>query len=118
MELDGLYLLVPANVSLAAVALALFIWAIPAGQFDDLDTPRLRRRRAYRVMRQNLAIAVVHNLCAIPLAMAGWVIPLVAAISMSLSSLLVVLNALRLRVWGQGGKRAGGAQPVAVVIVG
>jgi P-type E1-E2 ATPase len=62
-----------------------------------LDTVRIARR-AYRTIRQNLAISVGYNLCAIPLALLGWVIPLLAAVSMSLSSLLVVLNALRLRV--------------------
>ncbi len=49
------------------------------------------------VIRQNLAWAVVYNLIAVPLAAAGWVSPWVAAIGMSLSSLVVVVNALRLK---------------------
>ncbi len=53
-------------------------------------------RRTRRVMRQNLAWAFAYNLCAIPLAMLGWVTPWMAGLGMSASSLLVVLNALRL----------------------
>jgi len=54
-------------------------------------------RQAMRVIRQNLVWAFAYNIVAIPLAMAGWVTPWLAGIGMSLSSLLVVLNALRLQ---------------------
>lgn len=54
-------------------------------------------RRTLRIIRQNLAWALVYNLLAIPLAAIGWVAPWMAAIGMSSSSLVVVLNALRLR---------------------
>jgi len=60
-----------------------------------VDTARAARQ-AMRVIRQNLAWAVVYNAVALPLAMAGMVTPLVAAVGMSVSSLAVVLNALRL----------------------
>ncbi len=54
-------------------------------------------RRTMRIMRQNLAWASVYNLVAIPAAALGLVNPWLSAVGMSLSSLLVVLNALRLR---------------------
>jgi P-type Cu2+ transporter len=55
-------------------------------------------RRARRVMQENLALAVIYNLFAVPLAIAGLVTPLIAAAAMSGSSLLVTLNALRARL--------------------
>ena len=52
--------------------------------------------RTRRVIRQNMTWALMYNFGAIPAAASGLVAPWVAALGMSLSSLIVVLNALRL----------------------
>ena len=53
-------------------------------------------RLALRRIRENLGLAILYNLLAIPLAVAGLVNPLIAALAMSGSSLLVTSNALRM----------------------
>ncbi|WP_027468108.1 heavy metal translocating P-type ATPase [Deefgea rivuli] len=52
--------------------------------------------KTQRIIRQNLLWALLYNLAALPLAAAGYVTPWIASIGMAMSSLLVVLNALRL----------------------
>ncbi len=64
-----------------------------------VDSIRMARKTR-RVIGQNLLWALVYNLIALPLAAAGWISPWMAAIGMSASSLVVVLNALRLRKTG------------------
>jgi Cu2+-exporting ATPase len=61
-------------------------------------------RKALRLMQQNLWLAVVYNLLAVPIAIAGLVTPLIAAAAMSGSSLLVMLNALRVHPRGTSWK--------------
>jgi len=54
-------------------------------------------RAATRRIRENFTVATVYNVIAVPLAVAGLCSPLIAALAMSLSSITVSLNALRLR---------------------
>lgn len=54
-------------------------------------------KKSYKIIKQNLMISLIYNACCVPLAFFGLINPLFAAISMSLSSTLVVLNSLRLK---------------------
>lgn len=57
----------------------------------------------YGLIKENLFISLAYNALTIPLAMGGYIIPLVAAISMSASSLLVVGNSMRIKLkWNKG----------------
>ncbi|HFB53637.1 MAG TPA: cadmium-translocating P-type ATPase [Sulfurimonas autotrophica] len=54
-------------------------------------------KRTFVMIKENLWLSLVYNGITIPLAMAGYIIPLIAAISMSVSSLLVVGNSMRIK---------------------
>ena len=66
-------------------------------QLQHLPEAVRAARKTLRLIRQNLAWAIAYNLCALPLAVMGFIAPWMAAIGMSASSLIVVLNSLRLR---------------------
>jgi len=92
--------LAQANVSLSlGSASALTQWTADVVLLGD-DITRIadaftHSRRTFRIIHQNLVWAVAYNAVAIPLAAMGWLTPVLAAVGMSVSSLLVVANALR-----------------------
>ena len=70
-------------------------------------------RRTQRIAKENFALAVGYNVFAVPLAMVGFVSPLVAAVAMSTSSIIVIANALRVglgRTSGPSSARVDGDQ--------
>ncbi|BDG73172.1 heavy metal translocating P-type ATPase [Roseomonas fluvialis] len=104
-------LMVGDGINDAAALAAAHVSASPAGATDLAQTAAdlvLQRdglamlpatvriaRRAQAVARQNIGFSVGYNVLAVPLAVAGVVTPLVAAVVMASSSIIVVLNALR-----------------------
>jgi Cu2+-exporting ATPase len=80
----------------AAVARAQADGVLVSNRLHDLQAARTLAQRALRVARQNLAWACAYNLSCVPLALAGLLPPWLAGLGMAGSSLLVVLNSLRL----------------------
>lgn len=91
----------------AAVAVSLKQGADLAAQNSDIillknDLHALEQairlsKKTFIIIKQNLAFSLCYNALTIPLAFVGLINPLVAAASMSLSSVVVILNALRIR---------------------
>ncbi|MCR9077904.1 MAG: heavy metal translocating P-type ATPase [Hyphomonadaceae bacterium] len=74
--------------------------AVYAGGLSSIVTILNVAKRTKRVMLQNFGLAAAYNMIAVPIAVTGHVTPLIAAIAMSASSLIVTLNALRMN-WGR-----------------
>jgi Cu2+-exporting ATPase len=71
-------------------------FVLMGGQLDALVTTVMRSRSTLRVVKQNLLWAALYNAACVPLAVMGWLPAWAAGLGMALSSLVVVLNALRL----------------------
>ncbi|MEH6651269.1 MAG: heavy metal translocating P-type ATPase [Motiliproteus sp.] len=79
------------DVSIASADIVLL-----SSDLDKVDQAAQLSRRTLRTVRQNIALSIGYNSIMVPLAMMGLVTPLVAAITMPLSSLLVIGNAARI----------------------
>ncbi len=82
----------------ADVSLAISDVVLLNSSLNSLKDAFIISSKTYKFIKQNLFLSLLYNTITIPLAMAGLVIPLIAALSMSLSSLMVVLNSLRIKM--------------------
>ena len=82
----------------ADVSLAISDIVLLNSSLNSLKNAFIISSKTYKFIKQNLFLSLLYNTITIPLAMAGLVIPLIAALSMSLSSLIVVLNSLRIKI--------------------
>ena len=80
----------------AALAQARADVIVLSDRIEDLPVLLDTARRTVAIVRQNLRWSLAYNAASVPLALAGWLPPWLAGLGMALSSLVVVLNALRL----------------------
>lgn len=80
----------------AALAQARADVIVLSDRIEDIPGLIDTARRTVAIVRQNIRWALFYNAASVPLALAGWLPPWLAGIGMALSSLVVVLNALRL----------------------
>ncbi len=85
------------DVSIASADIVLM-----GSELKDVRMASALSRRTLRTIRQNIGISILYNLIMVPLAMAAVITPLVAAIAMPISSLLVIGNAARIRTLFRG----------------
>ncbi|MFK7840393.1 MAG: DUF2339 domain-containing protein [Bdellovibrionales bacterium] len=97
----------PVWVKLAASLILYFMWAQDAPLSDSIAVlfgiavvyvAYKTACKAQMLVKQNFILAVIYNLIAIPLAVAGFVTPFIAALAMSGSSLIVIANSFRLKL--------------------
>ncbi len=87
------------DVSIASADIVLM-----RGELEQVREAAALSRRTLSTIRQNIGISITYNLIMVPLAMAALVTPLVAAVSMPLSSLAVIGNSARIRSLFGGGR--------------
>ena len=73
-------------------------WLVCLALWSSARIENEMARRARALIAQNLGFAMIYNVVTIPLALVGILTPAIAALLMSSSSLIVMLNALRLRM--------------------
>ena len=84
----------PATAMVIAHNQADVIWQ---GDLGSIQLMIETATKSMRLMKQNFALSLLYNIVAVPFAVLGCATPIVAAIFMGLSSILVVLNAMRIR---------------------
>jgi len=80
----------------ADIAISVSDIVILNDQLSGIKKSHYISKRTFKFIKQNLLISLLYNIVTIPIAMMGFIVPLIAALSMSLSSLLVVGNSLRI----------------------
>ena len=95
------------DVSIASADIVLM-----SGDLEKVHLALALSRRTLRTIRQNIGISILYNVIMVPLAMMGVITPLVAAISMPLSSLAVIGNSARIRTLFRDARPGAAGQPV------